>query len=77
MVAENRIRWLRIRFARGQQVIEEKPVAIGVVRTVFIEIAGPTGSEIATATVINQVTGQQQHVGVLFGVARISARSSC
>ena len=70
VVAEDRVRGLLIRVARGEQVVEQEPVAVLVIVPVVAETVPPLHAPVPPA-VVDQIAGQQDDVGVLLGVVVI------
>ena len=62
MVAENRVGGRVVIAARRQQIVEEEPVAIGVIQGVDLDFVW-FGDAPESAPVVDQVAGHQQDVG--------------
>ena len=67
MIAEDRIAGLLIRVARGGQIVEEEPISVRVIVLVVAE-AIPRLYSPMTATIVDQIAGQQDDVRVTLRV---------
>jgi len=61
VIAEDRVRWRAVVAARRKQIVEEEPVAIGVIQGVDLDFVR-FGDAPESAPVVNQVAGHQHDV---------------